>query len=43
MMQLPLLHHMALSNSHPHRELAEVVRLLIEAGADINVKAGPGI
>jgi ankyrin repeat protein len=39
--QLPLLHHMALSNSHPHTELADSVRLLIEAGADINAKTGP--
>ena len=34
--QMPLLHHMALHHSHPHTELAECVRLLIDAGADIN-------
>jgi ankyrin repeat protein len=39
--QLPLLHHMALSNSHPHKELAESVRLLAAAGADINAMSGP--
>jgi Ankyrin repeats (3 copies) len=27
---------MAVTNAHPHRELAESVRLLVEAGADIN-------
>jgi uncharacterized protein len=41
-LQLPLLHSMALASAHPHRELAESVRLLVEAGADINAKrAGP--
>jgi Ankyrin repeats (3 copies) len=40
--QLPLLHNMAVTNAHPHRELAESVRLLIDAGADINAEAtGP--
>jgi ankyrin repeat protein len=39
-LRLPLLHFMALKNSHPHTELAECVRLLVEAGADINTKAG---
>jgi uncharacterized protein len=34
--QLSLLNHMALHNSHPHAELAECVRLLVGAGADIN-------
>jgi ankyrin repeat protein len=34
--QVPLLHYMALHNSHPHTDLAESVRLLIEAGADID-------
>jgi ankyrin repeat protein len=34
-MQVPLLHSMALTNTHPHRELAESVRLLVAAGADI--------
>jgi ankyrin repeat protein len=38
--QIPLLHYMTLFNAHPHRELAESVRLLIEAGADINIR-GP--
>jgi hypothetical protein len=38
---LPLLHYMALCNLHPHNELAECVRLLVEAGADINAIAGP--
>jgi ankyrin repeat protein len=33
--QLPLLHSMAVTNAHPHRELAESMRLLIAAGADI--------
>eukprot|EP00953_Heterococcus_sp_UTEX-ZZ885_P011236 6509-Heterococcus_DN1.PRE.3 len=32
---------MTLYNQHPHRELAESVRLLVEAGADINSRAGP--
>jgi uncharacterized protein len=41
--QLPLLHHMALCNDHPHTELAESVRLLVAAGGDIHIKsAGPG-
>jgi hypothetical protein len=37
--QMPLLHHMAFYNLHPHKELCESVRLLIEAGADINAKS----
>jgi ankyrin repeat protein len=37
---VPLLHDMALCNLHPHTELAECVRLLVEAGADINATAG---
>jgi uncharacterized protein len=37
--QLPLLHQMALHSAHPHTELAESVRLLVEAGADIDLKA----
>jgi hypothetical protein len=37
--EVPLLHSMALSNAHPHRELAESVGLLIAAGADIDAKA----
>jgi uncharacterized protein len=37
--QLPLLHQMACHSAHPHTELAESVRLLVEAGADINLKA----
>jgi uncharacterized protein len=41
MVTLPLLHYMTLYNQHPHRELAESVRLLVEAGADINLRAGP--
>jgi ankyrin repeat protein len=36
-----LLHFMALHNPHPHTELAESVRLLVAAGADIDVMAGP--
>jgi ankyrin repeat protein len=35
-LQLPLLHSMASTNAHPHRELAESVRMLVDAGADIN-------
>jgi Ankyrin repeats (3 copies)/Ankyrin repeat len=35
MLQLPLLHCMAFTNAHPNRELAECVRLLVAAGADI--------
>jgi uncharacterized protein len=38
--QILLLHHLALFNLHPHTELAECVRLLIEAGADINATSG---
>jgi ankyrin repeat protein len=38
-LHLPMLHSMAFTNSHPHTELAESVRLLIDAGADINAKA----
>jgi uncharacterized protein len=41
LMQVSLLHYMALCNPHPHAELAECVRLLVEAGADINATAGP--
>jgi hypothetical protein len=33
---LPLLHSMAFTNAHPHRELAESVKLLVAAGVDIN-------
>jgi hypothetical protein len=33
---IPLLHNMALTNAHPHSELAESVGLLVAAGADIN-------
>jgi uncharacterized protein len=40
-LQLPLLHYMAMCNVHPHTELAESVRLLVAAGADINATAGP--
>jgi ankyrin repeat protein len=36
MLQAPLLHSIVCFNAHPHRELAESVRLLIEAGADID-------
>jgi ankyrin repeat protein len=40
--QVQLLHSMALTNAHPHRELAESVRLMVNAEADINAKtAGP--
>jgi uncharacterized protein len=35
-MQLLLLHNVVFTNAHPHRELAESVRLLVAAGADIN-------
>jgi Ankyrin repeats (3 copies)/Ankyrin repeats (many copies) len=38
-LQLPLLLCIACANAHPHRELAESVRLLVGAGADINAKA----
>jgi uncharacterized protein len=38
---VPLLHHMAFKNAHPHNELAESVKLLVAAGADINAIAGP--
>eukprot|EP00953_Heterococcus_sp_UTEX-ZZ885_P014378 8158-Heterococcus_DN1.PRE.1 len=41
LLYMPLLHHIALYNAHPHKDQAEGVRLLIEAGADINAKAGP--
>jgi ankyrin len=42
-LQLPLLHIMAFTSAHPHRELAQSVRLLVAAGADINAKrAGVG-
>jgi ankyrin repeat protein len=40
MLQLPLLHSMALYNEHPLQR-AESVRLLVEADADINIRAGP--
>jgi ankyrin repeat protein len=40
-LQLPLLHFMVLFNVHPHKELAESVKLLVEAGADINTLSGP--
>jgi formyltetrahydrofolate hydrolase len=36
---MPLLHYMALYNQHSHRELAESMRLLLAAGADINLVA----
>jgi uncharacterized protein len=36
LIQAPLLHSMAVTNAHPHKELAESVRLLVAAGADIN-------
>jgi ankyrin repeat protein len=36
MQPIPLLHHKALYNSHPHAELAESVTLLVAAGVDIN-------
>jgi ankyrin repeat protein len=32
---VPLLHNVVATNAHPHRELAESVRLLLAAGADI--------
>jgi hypothetical protein len=35
---LPLLHHMVCTNAHPHRELAESVQLLRDAGADLDAK-----
>jgi uncharacterized protein len=35
-LQLPLLHHMAAISAHPHTELAECLRVLVAAGADIN-------
>jgi ankyrin repeat protein len=34
--QHPLLFSLVTTNAHPHRELAESVRLLVDAGADIN-------
>jgi ankyrin repeat protein len=34
--QLPLLHFMMHFNAHPHTELAESVRVLLEAGVNIN-------
>jgi ankyrin repeat protein len=37
-LQVPLLHYMASYNPHPHTELAESVKLLVEAGADIDAK-----
>jgi hypothetical protein len=39
MQQMPLVLHLAWYNSHPHNELAESMRLLVEAGADINALA----
>jgi Ankyrin repeats (3 copies) len=33
---VPLVHAMACGNAHAHRELAECIRLLVRAGADIN-------
>jgi ankyrin repeat protein len=39
--QMPILHSMAYRNAHPHTELAESVRLMVAAGADINITAGP--
>jgi Ankyrin repeats (3 copies) len=36
---VPLLHYMAITSAHPHRELAESVQLLVAAGADINAKS----
>jgi ankyrin repeat protein len=39
--QLPLLHHMAMCNAHPHTQLAESVRLLVAAGANINAASIP--
>eukprot|EP00953_Heterococcus_sp_UTEX-ZZ885_P034585 17899-Heterococcus_DN1.PRE.2 len=38
-LRVPLLHSMALRNAHPHRALAESVRMLVAAGADINAKS----
>jgi ankyrin repeat protein len=38
LVQLPLLHNMAVTNAHPHKELAESVKLLIDAGADVNAE-----
>eukprot|EP00953_Heterococcus_sp_UTEX-ZZ885_P028504 15199-Heterococcus_DN1.PRE.5 len=41
-LQLPLLHSTAPASAHPHRELAESMRFLVDAGADIDAKrAGP--
>jgi Ankyrin repeats (3 copies) len=40
-LQLPLLHYMVMYNAHPHAELSESVRLLVDAGADISTMAGP--
>eukprot|EP00953_Heterococcus_sp_UTEX-ZZ885_P007548 4570-Heterococcus_DN1.PRE.1 len=39
--QIPLLLYMALFSNHPHTELGESVRLLLEAGAHINALGGP--
>jgi ankyrin repeat protein len=39
---LPLLHYMTFFSEHPHTELAECVRLLVEVGADINAKDSKG-
>jgi uncharacterized protein len=39
MLQFSLLHCVALTNSHPHKELAESVRLLVAAGANINARS----
>jgi ankyrin repeat protein len=35
-LQLPLLNYTVFRSAHPHRDLAEVIRLLVDAGADIN-------
>jgi hypothetical protein len=34
--QLPLLSNIVLTSDHPHSEFAECLRLLVDAGADIN-------
>jgi ankyrin repeat protein len=39
--QIPLLLYMALFSNHPHTELGESVRLLVDAGAHINALGGP--
>jgi ankyrin repeat protein len=40
--QISLLHYMAVHNPRPHSELAESVRLLVAAGADINTMVAFG-